>query len=129
MSQFIAVDGMCNHVESGNIHPTDICGTGSWTFISLIITLGTKVKVDGDFCEIIAVCNWLYTGGTVPAPPAGCATSAPLPPIPDTATLTGTSILKDNSIDIIRFGDEALGTVDPANKIIVDSGQTKLKSG
>lgn len=129
MSEFIAVDGMCNHEESSSTHPADICGTGSWTFVSLIITKGTKVSVDSKFSELIAVCNWLYTGGTVPSPPAGCATSAPLPPIPDTATLTGTSILKDNSIDIIRIGDEALGNVDPGNKIIVDSGQTKLKSG
>lgn len=128
MSEFIAVDGMCNHVESSSTHPTDICGTGSWTFVSLIITLGTKVSVDSKFSELIAVAVWSYVGGTVPSPPSGCATPAPLPPIPDTATLTGTSILKDNSIDIIRIGDEALGTADPANKIVVDSGQIKLKS-
>lgn len=128
MSQFIATEGMCNHEESSSTHPADVCATGSWTFVSLIVTKGTKVKVSNKFCEIIAIAIWSYVGGTVPSPPSGCSTPAPLPPIPDTATLLGSSVLKDNSIDIIRIGDEALGSVDPANKVIVDSGQTKLKS-
>ena len=124
MSEYIAVDGMVNHEESPSIMPADTGGTGAWTFISLIVTKGTKVAVGNKFCEIIAIAIWLYTGGTV-VPPGN-----PLPPIPDTATLVGSSTkLKDNSLSIIRIGDQALGTADPLNKIIVDDGQTILKSG
>jgi len=130
MSEFIAVEGMTVYEADPNTHPSDICGTGSWQKISLVITNGNKITVDDKKTELMAVGTFQYVGGTVPGPPSGtCSTPSPLSPINEIVTLMGTSnSLKDAGQKILREGDEATGIQGPENKVYVDSGQTKLKS-
>lgn len=134
MSEFIAVDGMATYTKASGKHLGDICQTGSWAETSLVVTKGTKISVDNKMCEVIAVGTFTYSGGTIPNPPSGCATSIPqVPPIiVEVVTLVGTSTkLLDNSTDIMRLGDEQEGVIDSGgtkNKVWIDSGQTKLKS-
>jgi len=95
--------------------------TGSWQEVSFTVVQGTKISVDGKKVETSATASWSYVGGSTP--------TGPLPPVPDSAALNGSSTkLKDNGVAILRKGDKATGIADSGNYIEVGSGQTKLKS-
>ena len=120
-SKFDAVDGMTAITTSSAILTADTNATGGWTEVSFTVTKGTKLSVDGDFVEILAIAVWSYVGGTTPG--------GPLHPVPDVATLTpSTTLLKENSGNLLLVGDKATGTADTGNYIEVESGQTKLKT-
>lgn len=119
MTRPIAVDGDTQIETSTAKHPSDGNQNGKWEQVSFTVTKGDKVSVNGKFVELSATAVWSYVGGA--------NGTTPLPPVPDSATLTaGTTKLKDQSRDVLVDGDEATGRVDSGNKISVSASQHKL---
>lgn len=133
MSEYVAVEGMTAETTSTNnvevdVGPAGEGPSGNWVNVTFVVIKGTKLSVDNDFVEFSATATWSYVGGYM-VNPAAPPPYIPLPPIPDSASLTAsTTILKDTNTNLLLVGDKATGTADADNYIEVESGQTKLKT-
>jgi hypothetical protein len=121
MAKPVAVDGDTQFKTSSKHISADTDNAGSWSLVNSNVTKGTKVSVGGKFVEIMATATWSYTGGT--------ASGNPVPPVPDSATLSpGPTILEDSGSHILVDGDKATGTADSDNQIVVSASQQKLET-
>lgn len=121
MSKAVAVEGDTQAVTSTSKLSADTAQSGSWQAGTLEVTTGTKLTAAGKKVELSAVMTWTYQGGT--------AGTSPMPPVSDSATLTaGPTKLTEGGQSVLVEGDEALGTMDPGNKITVSKSQDFLKT-
>jgi hypothetical protein len=117
----VAVEGDTQAETSTQKLKADSNQTGSWQLIKLEVMTGMKVSAGGKKVEVTAMASWMYAGGTTGSPPV------PVPPVPDMAQLQGSStILTDSGMAILLDGDEAAGSVDGDNKIVVTASQKIL---
>ena len=120
-SKPVAVDGDTKPVTSTLHVAADTDMTGSWTLKDHSVTKGTKVSAKGKFVELMATASWTYEGGS--------ASGNPIPPVSDSATLSaGPTILEDNGSHILVDGDQASGSTDVKNRIVVSASQQKLQT-
>lgn len=122
MSKAVAIEGDTQEVTSTAKHPADTDSKGSWSPGTLVVTRGEKVTVNGKKVELKAEMTWTYNGGS--------ANNIQLAPAPtDSATLVANPTnLTDLNQHILVDGDEAIGSVDAGNKIIVTTSQEILKT-
>jgi hypothetical protein len=121
MPKPVAVDGDTQVETSTKKQDADANKTGRWTLVSSSVTRGSKVSVGGKLVELGATASWSYVDGS--------SGNSPIPPISDSATLRANPTrLKDSGSDLLVDGDEAHGTVDGDNKIVVAVSQTKLRT-
>jgi len=119
MTKPIAVDGDTQIETSSSKHPLDANHSGQWKKVTFTVTKGDKVSVNGKLVELGATASWTYVGGANGNTQVG--------PFSDSATLTAsTTKLKDKSRDVLVDGDQATGSVDSNNKIVVSASQQKL---
>lgn len=126
MSKPVAVDGDTQAKTSQKKHPADTNSTGQWSLIqsSVTVTKGSKVSVNAKLVELGATASWTYAGGTT-----GNSPPAPVGPFSDSATLNANPTdLKDEGRSILVDGDQATGSVDSDNKIVVTASQSKLRT-
>ncbi|HEX7837650.1 MAG TPA: hypothetical protein VF469_09320 [Kofleriaceae bacterium] len=123
MPKPVAVDGDTQVKTSSKTHDTDTNKSGQWTLVTSSVTRGNKVSVNAKLVEIGATASWSYIGGSTGSP------SVTVPPISDSATLKANpTLLKDQGRDILVNGDQASGSVDSDNKIVVTTSQNKLRT-
>jgi hypothetical protein len=122
MSKSVAVDGDTQFETSTAKLPADTDQKGFWQPVGEpVVTLGETISVKDKKVELSAEMTWTYIGGA--------ASNTPIGPFQDTATLTaGPTKLTDANRNVLVEGDEATGTMDPGNKIIVKTSQDILKT-
>jgi len=119
----VAVEGDTTVETSTKKLQADSNQTGSWQLVTSQVLTGMKVGVSGKKVEVMATAAWIYAGGTAGSPPV------PVPPVPDMATLEGSStVLTDSGQAILLDGDEIAGKVDADNKIVVAASQKILST-
>lgn len=121
----VAVKADISTETSSNKHVADLDATGAWRLVSLDVTPARAInKVTGNGKEPIAtsaVAQWTYELGSAEGNPVG--------PFFDTATLNAAPThLSDSGQGVLRHGDEASGTADPANKIKVTVESNSINS-
>ncbi|TMQ07441.1 MAG: hypothetical protein E6J90_05275 [Deltaproteobacteria bacterium] len=123
MPKPVAVDGDTQVKTSSKKHSSDTNSAGKWQLVSSSVTQGSKLSVAAKLVEIGATASWSYVGGTAGSPPVAVG------PFSDSATLTAsTTRLKDKGKDLLVDGDQASGSVDADNKIVVTASQSKLRT-
>lgn len=121
MSRAVAVQGDTTFETSGETLEADSDGTGSWKLISSDIGVGRTLTRERRHVELRASATWSYVGGA--------SGGTPLAPVPDAADLPAApTVLTDDGHHILVDGDEAVGTVDEANRIVVSSSQSRLRT-
>jgi hypothetical protein len=122
MSKAVAVQGDTTLETSGETLEADSDGTGSWKLASSDVVVGRTLTCEGRHVELRASATWSYVGGA--------SGGTPLVPVPDAADLPpARTLLTDNGDHILVDGDEAVGSVDAANRIVVSSSQSRLRTG
>lgn len=121
MPRSVALDGDVSFETSTATHPSDTQGTGRWQLDNSDVTRGENIVVHSKYVQLRATATWSYVDGSTP--------SGPLPTINDSATLTPTpSTLMDDDRYVLVDGDQASGTVDPRNRIVVSVQQSWLST-
>ena len=121
MPKPVAVEGDTHFRTSPKQLVEDKDKRGKWVLQSSSITLGQTLGVDGKPVVLSASADWSYEGGK--------ANNAAIEPIPDSATLTASpTILTDSGSFLLVDGDEATGSMDSGNRIVVKASQAILST-
>jgi len=107
---------MVNTIPGTIPYPPAVSGT--WTAQPVVNTLAAKISVDGNKVVLESECTFNFTGVDSGGNPVTGS---------ETVTLSASpTVLTDNSNDILRLGDIAVGTY--GNTINIIAGQTKLRT-
>lgn len=117
----VAVDGDTKFETSTANVEADTDNAGSWSLTSSSVTLAQTLSVTNKLVELHATATWTYSNGS--------AGGTPITPIVDSATLNADpTLLTDNGSHILVDENEAAGSVDSGNKIVVSASQSILKT-
>jgi len=106
---------------SGQKHAADTNQTGQWTLFSSNVTLGSAVSIKGEAVALAAKAKWQYIGGS--------AGNTAVGPFSDQAALEARSTkLTDRDRRVLLHGDEAKGTIDSSNTIVVSCSDQSISS-
>ena len=123
MSIPVAIEKDTKVITSSKKIPADRNGTGRWVEGSLSVKQGKNISVNGKRIELSAEMTWDYVDGSSGNPPVKIGN------VEDSATLhAAVTKLKDTGEDVLLHGDEATGSIDSDNKIIVSVEQAILKT-